>query len=814
LFPWSKRLNNKLVKELEATKRELLDLKARHKEAIERKADRSQAKIEANQFNRAISKKVEGDTRSACLISAMNQLGNLNNLSKDDLNEYASQVADIIKKTGERTGKIHKEFADEYEKKLHHEAVRLGNNVIKTNKLIKLLNLRKINIRDFLEISNKNPVENVPQYIHSAKNNLYNALLNRLSNEESEFLSSGRDGEIKIMRALDGDESVSDIARSIAVKINAYNEYRTHKMIESGALRTNEVLKNRLFRTDHNIKKILGGKLFGKLSKVDLNEAKNKWIEDVYRLADHKKTFGINPTSEETLKILEEAFDDITSQTLEPNVRRKKGDPLLKHRQIHFKDYTSEYEYQTLYGKDSLLDAIVADMNHSGTQIGISQLLGSDTSKTFEQLMAAQVKISPSKHGPAWRYSTTNMYNIATRTNQNIVSPKLAEILQSMRGVTSAVKLTGITIQSLSDWVHTAMYAQRWGFGGTETAFKGIKNLLAGINHDEKTNVAKSIKFLFDMHYSHTARFVENTNISSIDKLTNATFKWNGLERFDAGNKFAIMSTVAKSLGELSNKSMDALPNETRIQLSKYLNADEWDMLRANTKNGYFTMDNLEGLPDNPGLQRKVFAIFNTAAHNTVLSPGNFEKAFMYYGTRPGEPLGEVLRTVMQFKGFALSYIRRVLIDGYHDATEAQMRGRWAASLLAGTFALSYASNSLHSIITGKTPVSISDMGPLDLFKVLAGPLGVFLTVLSNQNQNQNLLPKLISTPTINLIGHALSAPLAALTGNEETAVRNFRDMANDVLPISSMPIIGTTIASTFGKKPYLEPGQELLWGD
>ena len=44
--------NKKLVKELEATKRELLDLKARHKEAIWRKADRSQAKIEANQFDK------------------------------------------------------------------------------------------------------------------------------------------------------------------------------------------------------------------------------------------------------------------------------------------------------------------------------------------------------------------------------------------------------------------------------------------------------------------------------------------------------------------------------------------------------------------------------------------------------------------------------------------------------------------------------------------------------------------------------------------------------------------------------------------
>jgi len=804
--------NKKLVKELEATKRELLDLKARHKEAIWRKTDRSQAKIEANQFDREISKKVEGDTRGACLISAMKQLGNLNNLSKDNLKEYASQVADIIKKTGERTGKIHKEFADEYEKKLHHEAVRLGNNVIKINKLIKLLNLRKISMRDFLEISNNNPVENVPQYTHSAKNDLYNALLNRLSNEESELLSSGRDGEIKIMRALDGDEN-SGLAKSIADKIKSYNEYRTQKMIESGALRTNEVLKNRLFRTDHNIKKILGGKLFGKLSKVDLDEAKNKWIEDVYRLADHKKTFGINPTPEETLKILEEAFDDITSQTLEPNVRRKKGDPLLKHRQIHFKNYTSEYEYQKLYGRDSLLDSIISDMNHSGNQIGISQLLGSDTSKAFEQLMATQVKINPSKHGPVWRLNTTNMFNIATRTNQTIVSPRLSEIIQSTRGVTSAVKLTAITIQSLSDWAHTAMFAKRWGFGGTETAFKGIKNLLAGINQDEKINIAKSIKFLFDTHYLHTARFMESTNISAIDKLTNAAFKWNGLERFDAGNKFAIMSTVAKSLGELSNKSMDELPNETRIQLSKYLNSDEWDLLRSNTKNGYFTMDNLEGL-HNSGLQRKVFAIFNTAAHNTVLSPGNFEKAFMYYGTRPGTPLGEIMRTVMQFKGFALSYIRRVLIDGYHDATEAQMRCRWATSLLAGTFALSYASNSLHSIITGKTPVSLSDMGPLDLFKVLAGPLGIFLTVLSNQNQNQNLLPKLISTPTINLIGHALSVPLAAITGNEKTAVRNFRDMASDVLPISTMPIIGTTIASAFGKKPYLEPGQELLWGN
>lgn len=735
-------------------------------------------------------------TKKSCLNIAMGKLGAAEHLSREDIHQYASTASERVK-YGENKEAVIKSLNKDFVFKSAREAA----NLVKTNKIITKMKKDGLSFRDFLDINTKNPVENTTQYIAHAKADLYEAFMGRLSPEE-EALFTSPDGFAQIGAALDGVEASAE-AKSLATKWHAYNKYRTDEMLKSGALRDEEVLKGRLFKTSHNLKKLTGGKLFSRTDPVDLNRFKNEWIKDVSGWLDKAKTFR---GDKDEAAILGEAYDQITAIAVDSNRAFKRGDPRLKSRGLHFKDARSELAYQAKYGHDSFGTIALDDMNSSGHSIGISQLLGSNISKAYDVLTHAQIKLHP-KTGRLWMSNTKNMYNIATRTEQGAVSPRFAELSQSLRNITSVSKLPAIVVQSLSDWAHTAAYAKRWGFGGLDAACKGVTNLFNGVSEKDKELLGNKLKSLIDPHLAYVARFAEGASLSPIDRGTNTLFKYYGLNRFDSGNKFAIMNAVAKGLGAVSHLKFDKIPLETKLQIEKYLTSDEWDLLRGKTSNGYFTMDN--AIDESPALQRKVFALFNTAAFNTVLSPSTFEKAFMYYGTRPGTFPGEFLRSVMQFKGFALAYARRVLYEGYKDATAAQMRVRWASSILAGSFALSYASDSINDLIHGKTPQSLLDMSPQDFGEVLAAPLSVFLSTLSAQNQNKNLLLKLGSTPSINILSNAISVPFSAATGNFKQTASNLGQIGQSIIPSTNIPIIGAFIQDAFDIKPFLKEGQE-----
>jgi hypothetical protein len=60
-------------------------------------------------------------------------------------------------------------------------------------------------------------------------------------------------------------------------------------------------------------------------------------------------------------------------------------------------------------------------------------------------------------------------------------------------------------------------------------------------------------------------------------------------------------------------------------------------------------------------LRTDVMSMFTDETGYAILEPDAKNRAVMYQGQRPGTPLGEMLRVMMQFKSFPVAYLQRIV---------------------------------------------------------------------------------------------------------------------------------------------------------
>ncbi len=499
---------------------------------------------------------------------------------------------------------------------------------------------------------------------------------------------------------------------------------------------------------------------------------------------------------------------------------------------FYWKDHEAFLHYSREYGKGNLFQALVGDLNSSANRIGAAELLGDSPFSVYNDLKKIQQEKKPK--GPLW-YKHTDMVLKFALQDQSTVSPSLAAFGANIRSLGAIARLPTIVLRSLPDAAYIASFAQRWGNQYFKSLAYTLKNTFDRLPDVERTFIAKQFKLLADSHLGYMARFADLSNGTElIHKVTTGFFRANLLESFDKGNRHSLMHIIAKGLYEQRNQSWNNLKTETRFQLQKYgLNQKEWDLLRTKNQQGLFTTANVDAVTNEElkslyghsqpfyemrnDLYRKVYTIFSSTADNAILVPDNFTKAFMYYGSRPGTVLGEIMRMVMQFKGFAINFADKVLIQGYQDARNTQMRLRWGLSLVAGTLPISYLSNYFDNLAHGKSMPLFSNMNrqeKIDYLLDLVQPnLGIFMQVFDPKHQDKNLLQNLLSSPSINFLSSVAALGSSTVTLNPKKAAKNIKNIAKNIAPIDTMPVIGSYFNQLLGDKSYLEPGQKMYYG-
>ena len=651
-----------------------------------------------------------------CFDEAIKQL---NHFKQEDLSNYVNEVLAKAKSFGslrsqQAINKAIEAVNQEQLQSFFEDVVVTQNNIRKFDTLAETLKTKKINLLSLLVQRYTNLSTNVEAYQKAAKQRLFKALYQGMSDEELSYLQN-KDNDISIARALDG-KPTTELAKQLAKRIENYIDVRNPELIISNALRLHEVNTDRFIRAVHDQRLVMqGGRSIPK--RLTIQAAEKRWISFIKSHLNLEKTFTKskamdgegNIINAEVDKILQKIYDNITTGkseifTRSTVVNDREAVKRKAHLFFYWKDHESFLNYSREYGQGNLFKAINGDLNSSGNRIGTAELMGDNPASVYLDLKKIQKKKSPKSEN--WNTKTDLIYQEVMQQNKAVVSPTIAAFGSNIRSLSAAARLSTIVLQSLPDSTYIASFAQRWGNQYFKSFALTISHTFDSFADDERKFIAKQFKLLADSHLGYIARFADLTNGTElIQKVTTGFFRANLLEAFDKGNRHSLMHLISKGLYNQRNKSWNQLLTETRWQLQKYdLNEKEWDLLRSKNQQGLFTTANVDAVTDEElkalygntkpryemrnDLYRKVYTIFSVASDNAVLAPDSFMKAFMYQGTRPGTAWGEVLRMVMQFKGFSLTYADKVLWQGFQDALHTQMRLRWGLAMFAATLPL------------------------------------------------------------------------------------------------------------------------------
>jgi len=460
-----------------------------------------------------------------------------------------------------------------------------------------------------------------------------------------------------------------------------------------------------------------------------------KWYEFTRPLIDAGRTFGVMPEAE-AKEAMEEVWKSIVTgdyrvrpETATSNVAERQA----IHREMHFLDGNSWYDYNAKFGVSDMLHAVQMDISRSAKDVALMYRFGSNPEQGFNKVWEA-TKRRVAENRPAYQKLEENEGYIraAFRTAQGLSdipgSGLGARIGQRIRTWESLTKLGSALFSSFGDFASSISVARLLS-GGTmlhEAAEVGGNYLKAFGSSAERKAAARALELTIeDMQGELWSRYgAASAEPGKLTKAMTIMSKLNLMDNHVGAAKVALATRAAEVVAEHSNASWDMLPSHLKANLERYGIDDKlWQHLRKGverTENGRLlvTPEGIRNIQDSTfqpdtqfELTSKYLAYLNDHANIASSTPGAREKLFLLRGSRD-EGLGVLARLFAQFKSPAVMAVntgRRVLMSN------AETLPRSLKDLSGGDYArlaqhaalmitFGYVANSMRAVAEGKTP--------------------------------------------------------------------------------------------------------------
>ena len=820
--------------------------------------------------------------KSECYSEALSAI---KNFTHDELQNYVKNVL-VKSKQYENLGpteSLEKAIAEANEhglKVLYEDVTTKARNVQKFQDLEKKFNAGKITMEEFLVRRGDTKGNAVISSNHATQEQLVKFVYDDFSEEEITWFTNKKNNA-SVWDEWDGRDSKNPIAKKFALKLrDEYVPERNARLINSTAMSFDEINEDRYFRAVHVARRLInGGKsvMQAALSrgKYDIRKNKQVWIDYIKTKINPLKTFYKtdavdehgNIDAKKVDVILSRIFDNIVtnkSKIFTKSVVVNDAEAIAKKSHMFFvwKDMRSLGEYNEKYGQGDMHSMVQHDIVSSANKIGTSRMMGSNPAQMYAALRKIQVQHEINnnvKHTSSdlyWHQNDIYFKNLIN-AGMNDTGSSASNVIGLIKTGTSIGRL-GLKImgQSLSDVAYTASFAKRVGASSYWQAWGyQMAHLFNLMKDDDRKFYANMMSINCKAHLGYIGRFSEASNFNEVlNKISSGFFKLNLLHAFDNGSRIGGITMIGKSLARASSKSLDAI-RETNPDLhkyiSKFLDKDEWDLVRKKTEQGRFATDNALNLTDSElrayrdktgidtplfeirnDLYRNIHALFDVTAENMVLSPTSFEKAFFGQGLE-GTPVGNILSLVTQFKSYTLGYIDRVLVQGYKDADTLSKKAQWASCLVIGTLPLSIASYVFDQIGNNLTvPTSIDGItnqwGNMNasqrenmVMNLVAPSLGILSGFIGPNHSANDILSTFFGSPSTKFIFNLLAGAGSAVSGDWKqgkngrftSTKKDLLNAANQFLPLQTIPGISPLISKALDQKPHLLPGQRQLYG-
>lgn len=486
------------------------------------------------------------------------------------------------------------------------------------------------------------------------------------------------------------------------------------------------------------------------LEKIVL-AGKQAWVQKAEGLIDTSKYVhedGTYYSQQEIRELLEYSFDTLSSNGAnKTEIGRQSfgGNSKVTSRHsesrvLHFKDAESWMEYQAEFGGMPFVDLVEAHINGLSKDIAMVENLGSSPKNAMRILMDAaeqkdwQKGIDANDTGKSRKRAQTMFDEFSGQNTPQ--SEVLANMGLAYRSMNVASMLGGTTISSVTDQAMIAKTASIHGIAYRKTFGELISQL--NPKNKEDRQLAHSLGLATEEMLGSIARWSDDGLTSVHGKsqklarvssgIASQVMRISGLNALTAASKVGFTKMLMHKYGTLTRSKawadLDAMDRELIEKTG--LNERAWEVMRLadpvvdRKGNQLMSARSIHEIPDDKlkpfGDPKKVRDEVATQfqAHlldeqgMAVVEAGLRERTWMSAGQRKGTGMGELVKSMLQFKSFPAAFLMR---HGSRAMAQDGVKGKaaYGISLFAMTTLLGALAVQLKELANGNDPSTMWD---------------------------------------------------------------------------------------------------------
>lgn len=479
-------------------------------------------------------------------------------------------------------------------------------------------------------------------------------------------------------------------------------------------------------------------------------------ILDVDKMINYKT--GAKFTDAELELALTDVYNNIKNFGVDKKGKaahaRKISNRRLDHRFLRFKDFNAWQKYMNKFGKNTnVFDTMIAHLKGMARDIATMKTLSANPERMVDWMIdtADEYLIKNRKlfKGDDRAFRKTRESINKAKKNMNIGLHLIngghniegniltSKIFSGLRDLTTAAYLGSATFLAFGDFNLTRMASQYIGLQPTKAMASNLKTFVSGLKEDSSLIKTASTSGLAAEFWSTLASAAARSNVGETaspqwtKRVADFTLRASGLSWLTQAGRWGAGTEMMGYLARISDNSWDELgkinPKFKSFLETFNITKENWDAFRSIKK---YNPDDVE-FPDaeylRPGdlldsdldedLAIELYSKFQGAVNNFVdfAVPVAKLRGQLFLGyTQPGTVSGEILRSVLQFKQFPLTFhfthIMRVI--GMSSKKDAMLMG---ADLLLSTTLMGALAYELKQITKGKETTNFDKMDKEEL---------------------------------------------------------------------------------------------------
>jgi hypothetical protein len=486
------------------------------------------------------------------------------------------------------------------------------------------------------------------------------------------------------------------------------------------------------------------------LEKIVL-AGKQAWVQKAEGLIDTSKYVhedGTYYSQQEIRELLEYSFDTLSSNGAnKTEIGRQSfgGNSKVTSRHsesrvLHFKDAESWMEYQSEFGGMPFVDLVEAHINGLSKDIAMVENLGSSPRNSMRILMDAaeqkdwQKGVDANDTGKSRKRAQTMFDEFSGQNTPQ--SEVLANLGLAYRSMNVASMLGGTTLSSVTDQAMIAKTASIHGIAYRKTFGELISQL--NPKNKEDRELAHSLGLATEEMLGSIARWSDDGLTSVHGKsqklarvssgIASQVMRVSGLNALTAASKVGFTKMLMHKYGSLTRSKawadLDAMDRELMEKTG--LSERAWEVMRLadpvvdRKGNQLMSARSIYEIPDSDltrfGDPQKVRDEIASQfqAHlldeqgMAVVEAGLRERTWMSAGQRKGTGMGELVKSMLQFKSFPAAFLMR---HGSRAMAQDGVKGKaaYGVSLFAMTTLLGALAVQLKELANGNDPSTMWD---------------------------------------------------------------------------------------------------------